>query len=220
MQCLPQLTQHALHSKEFLWCYIFPQVQLLFGSAPPFFWRIENFFRFGLMPWLIPASISFLFNKMLPTVAGDKLYFSAIAFLGVCKRLLWLLLLNVKAKAKSCAIVYLTCWSHSRSISALLQVSATGVLVRFSDIVDASEQHEDRSRKTRSPTDSPSLTLARPDPDPLVTNRPDFRPTRPRSFNFHSVSVSSLMYGQEDQNWCCKTFASQENRPQYECAYH
>ena len=98
-------------------------------------------FHVGLISRLIPLSISFLFNKMLPTVAGDKLYFSAIAFLGVCKRLLWLLLLNVKAKA--CAIVYLTCWSHSRSISALLQVSATVVLVRFSDIVDASKQHED-----------------------------------------------------------------------------
>ena len=151
MQCLSQLPQHALHSKELLWCYIFPQVQLLFGSAPPFFWRIENFFGFGLMPWLIPASISFLFNKMLPTVAGDKLYFSAIAFLGVCKRLLWLLLLNVKAKAKPCAIVYLTCWSHSRSISALLQVSATGVLVRFFRHRWASKQHEDRcDRKSRS----------------------------------------------------------------------
>ena len=57
-----------------------------------------------------------------------------------------------------------------------------------------------RSRKTRSPTDSRNLMLARPDPDPLVTNRPDFRPTRPRSFNFHSVSVSNLMYGQEDPN--------------------
>ena len=143
MQCLPQFPN--MHSKgiPLSGCYIFPQVRLLFGSAPPFFWRIENFFRFGLMPWLIAASISFLFNKMLPTVARDKLYFSAIAFLGVCKRLLWLLLLNVKAKAKPCAIVYLTRWSHSRSISALLQVSATGVLVRFSDIVDASEQHED-----------------------------------------------------------------------------